>query len=658
VTIPSDTVTGNPGSITFVDDYSPNVTSLVEQGVIQGERSLANVLGGADVIEVSVNFAPLGPGVAAENGFPTVNVSYGQFVAALKALATTSDQQIAVAGLPATDPSGGAGFDLPVAYAHHLGLAPAQSGPEISITLNSSLNWSTPTEIAGAVAHELSEGGLGRIGSLGIGDRGPGWAPMDLFRFTASGARDYTGGNDGVRTYFGLDAGHVSNMAYDFALDGSGVDTGRDLADWATWVQNDDFGPGGPGWSQILTSTDLQVLRALGWGPPVAPPPPVPSGDDWANSLGDATHPVGLFANPTPFLTTETVSGFINYLGDHDVFAAHLLPGVTYEVTLDYGPPQGVVYQQLTTPSARLMDSTGATVAQLGPSPTPGYGTSTFYFATPQTTDGAYYLDVGALNDQSKGGYSAKLEAVGVNIPSAVASAMSYVLDEYCQDSGNLALSSQISVALSNGSMTQSQAIDAVVRFAAATSSVATMTYQYFTGATPSFSGLNYLVSPEGPNPNNLNSAYYQSFSLENRYINFAVNLGSGQGQGAGAFAQAHGSETLAQTLSSAYAVIFGTAPTADKVSGLLDAQVTPSGHTMSRADYFALYGGDGANGIGTKAAMVGWLLAEAVKADVGTYALSNDALLHEAATTNHNMPYGVDMIGHYSTPSMAYLGG
>src|SRR5690606_12012657 len=41
------------------------------------------------------------------------------------------------------------------------------------------------------------------------------------------------------------------------------------------------------------------------------------------------------------------------------------------------------------------------------------------------------------------------------------------------------------------------------------TTAVATMAYQFFTGSTPTLAGLDYLVSPAGPNPNNLNSEYY-----------------------------------------------------------------------------------------------------------------------------------------------------
>jgi Ca2+-binding RTX toxin-like protein len=202
------------------------------------------------------------------------------------------------------------------------------------------------------------------------------------------------------------------------------------------------------------------------------------------------------------------------------------------------------------------------------------------------------------------------------------------------------------------GSLTVAQAVQKMVQTAGATTSVASLAYEFFTGAAPGAAGLDYLVSPTGPNSNNLNSAYYQSFNLENRYINFAVNLGK-VGAGAAAFQSAYGGYDLAAATKQAYTTIFGEAPSDAKVAALLSPTVTVGGQTMTRADYFAFYGGDGPAGQGTKAAMVGWLLAEAVKADVGVYAQSNDAFLSDVAL--HNAPFGVDLVGAYSQPGFVF---
>jgi serralysin len=198
--------------------------------------------------------------------------------------------------------------------------------------------------------------------------------------------------------------------------------------------------------------------------------------------------------------------------------------------------------------------------------------------------------------------------------------------------------------------LTTQGAINELIKVAGATTSVATLSYQFFTGKIPGLAGVDYLVSPTGPNANNLNSAFYQSFSLENRYINFAVNLGK-VGEGNAKFTAEYGALSLFDATKKAYATIFGVTPTDDKVHALLDPSFTLAGKTMTRAEYFASYGGDGASGIGTKAAMVGWLLGEAVKADVGLYAKANDAFLTDLAD---GATFAVDLVGVYGKPEFA----
>ena len=167
---------------------------------------------------------------------------------------------------------------------------------------------------------------------------------------------------------------------------------------------------------------------------------------------------------------------------------------------------------------------------------------------------------------------------------------------------------------------------------------------------------MDYLISPTGPNPNNLSSLYYAQFSTTNKYINFAENLGK-TGEGSAAFQAAYGSLSLSDAAAKAYAVIFGSTPSADKVSHLLHDPVQNGvGGTYEREDYFASYGQDGLDGQGTKAAMVGWLLGQAAQADLGTYAKSNDAFLADVA--NGQASFGVDLIGAYAKPVYAYTGG
>ncbi len=206
-----------------------------------------------------------------------------------------------------------------------------------------------------------------------------------------------------------------------------------------------------------------------------------------------------------------------------------------------------------------------------------------------------------------------------------------------------VSLPTEISSLVGSYWWTAAKGVAEMVKRADETTSVATMSYQFFTGKIPSEAGVDYLVSAKGPNPNNLNGAYYQSFNLENRYINFAVNLGK-DGEGKATFAAKYGSLSLFEAAREAYRTIFGGTPTDAKVHALID----------TRVDYFASYGGDGAAGIGTKAAMVGWLLAEAAKADVGMYSKANDAFLTDLAD---GATFAIDLVGVYGKTSFNYAG-
>lgn len=186
-----------------------------------------------------------------------------------------------------------------------------------------------------------------------------------------------------------------------------------------------------------------------------------------------------------------------------------------------------------------------------------------------------------------------------------------------------------------------------IAKLAINTTTVANLSYYFFTGATPRAGGLDYLISPTGGNPNNLNASYYQSFNMENRFINFAVNLGK-TGEGATGFTAAYGALSLSEATTKAYTTIFGFAPAAGKIAELLDAQVPNGlGGTYARSQYFAAIGLDGATGQGTKAAMVGWLMAEAAKANLGAYVTANNAFLADLMDDGAAL-FNVDLLGAY----------
>ena len=245
-------------------------------------------------------------------------------------------------------------------------------------------------------------------------------------------------------------------------------------------------------------------------------------------------------------------------------------------------------------------------------------------YATP-LTNGSTYDGVDLVKNVEFIQYYDKTVALG--------DGMTFVVGNILRQKGASAIATDLSSKLSSGAMTATQAVADLVDKAGASTSVATLSYLFFTGRLPGEGGIDYLVSPTGPNANNLNSAYYQSFNLENRYINFAVNLGK-VGEGNARFTADYGALSLFDATKKAYATIFGGAPTDAKVTALLSG---------GRDAYFSAYGGDGANGIGTKAAMVGWLLAEAKKADLGVMARSNDAWLTDLA--DGSAPFAIDIL-------------
>ena len=195
--------------------------------------------------------------------------------------------------------------------------------------------------------------------------------------------------------------------------------------------------------------------------------------------------------------------------------------------------------------------------------------------------------------------------------------------------------------AVVDGKVTMTNAIGVLSAVAASTTSVATLNYQFFTGKIPTQAGYDFLISPTGPNTTNLNSAYYATFDIVNRYINFAVNLGK-NGEAKESFKQAYGNLTLLEATKEAYETIFGREPTDAKAHALID----------TRGDYLAYYGGDGPDGIGTKAAMVGFLLAAAATEDVGMMAWSNDNFLFDLSDGAN---FGVNLVGTYGKPEYAY---
>ncbi len=164
---------------------------------------------------------------------------------------------------------------------------------------------------------------------------------------------------------------------------------------------------------------------------------------------------------------------------------------------------------------------------------------------------------------------------------------------------------------------------------AKATTQVAVLSYAFLADTSLSTAGADYLVAANGANPHNLNSAHYAPFNTVNRYINFAVSLVKG-GEAKDAFIQEYGaSGTAFDTFSKAYFKLFGVHKTQTEALEMLSEEV-PNGRggTYTRGEFFAEVGGDGGNGLGMRAAMVGWLMAVAAQENKGPYSEAMRAYL------------------------------
>ena len=162
------------------------------------------------------------------------------------------------------------------------------------------------------------------------------------------------------------------------------------------------------------------------------------------------------------------------------------------------------------------------------------------------------------------------------------------------------------------------------------------MAYEFFTGRIPTLSGMAFLLG-DLRSPTGLNGPYYERFNTENKYINFASNLGI-YGEGAETFANTYGPLSMYDAIVLAYRTMIGP-PNVGGVQAILGS-----------ASYFRAVARERIGGsdleLSAKAAMVGYVMYEAQKEHIGLYvqAVENYALdLSDGSARG-----GVDLIGTY----------
>jgi hypothetical protein len=276
---------------TAVGTYSGNALSEFENDIVSAETLLEKQATNAFTISVELDGQNQGNnGYGADNNAASAVYSYSQLVSALKAKeADNPIGQIALQHLPPTDPSGGAGFYVYTAYARFLGLSNASGGVELNANGNYTFSSSYPFDSAvalntyyvsdygqdaiDALTHELSETEMGRVGSSM--SSGQPWTIMDLFRYNAAGQYDTQDGRDGKPAYFSYNGGQTTSLSANLAFNNNYNTQGQlvspgDSDDFTPNSAADIFGPV----STVagLSTTDDQILEALGWEPATIPP--------------------------------------------------------------------------------------------------------------------------------------------------------------------------------------------------------------------------------------------------------------------------------------------------------------------------------------------------------------------------------------------------
>ena len=240
-----------------------------KQAIAAAIQYLDTTFGGNVTINVhfgwgEVDGQGLGSGALAENLTNGNFYSYAQLRNALVANATSSTDIASLGSLPTTDPTHGGNFWLTDAMAVNLKVASISNVEAwVGLDSTSAYTWdpNNPAvpgkyDAIGTIEHELTEV-MGRVGYLGKyfqNGVSNDYGPLDLFRYSAPGVRDFTGTG-----YFSADGGQTLLTQFNNPRNGG------DAGDWVSSVQSDSFGDGYLGQASPLSATDLKVMDVLGY---------------------------------------------------------------------------------------------------------------------------------------------------------------------------------------------------------------------------------------------------------------------------------------------------------------------------------------------------------------------------------------------------------
>ena len=252
-------------AITFDLTYGASVPMAARNVVVQVANYFATQFNDAVTLNFAVHWAAI-DGLG-ESSYELATYSYAQVRAALSSDARTSDDATTVANLPATDPiSVTHSWTMVRAEEKALGLiAGNAAGSDGSMTFSSTVAFDFDNsngvtagqyDFYGVVAHEITELMGREVNAIGNNvQTGPGYHPLDLFKYSGIGSHVYVGTTPG---YFSIDNG-ATNLA-NFNTDPDG-----DFGDWASGIHDSFLAFGSTGVVNPVSAFDLREMDVIGW---------------------------------------------------------------------------------------------------------------------------------------------------------------------------------------------------------------------------------------------------------------------------------------------------------------------------------------------------------------------------------------------------------
>ena len=261
---------GSSGGIVFNNTFTAACTQDYIRCVEHAENFIASSWTNSITLNLEFDGSSSLPSNVGGTNVPYsfVAVSYADLMSKLP----SSDK------LPPNNPIPGstnstADWYLPEAYARMLGLSTLTPTFDDIVVLNTGVldtgrPWDFAQDVVNVIEHEITEGGMGRIGGDGLsiptqtGVQNNVWGAPDLFHYTAAspGSPGMAKYQNDVTTYFSADGGiTTSSPSLPFYTAGQG-----DTADFNAY---DVFGANPPGNINLLSQTDQQFMDVLGWTP-------------------------------------------------------------------------------------------------------------------------------------------------------------------------------------------------------------------------------------------------------------------------------------------------------------------------------------------------------------------------------------------------------